>query len=196
MAIIAKADNGSGFTPIPEGVHSAICYAIIDLGMHYSEKFGKTSHKALIMWELPDEKIEIDGEEKPRAISKEYTLSLSEKANLRKDLQAWRGKAFTDEELSGFDLQNVLGKGCQLQVIHTEANGKTYSNIVSIMGLPKDMKLDEPYNPITYFDLDSPDALTEMANLPAWVQDKIKASETYKNMSDFYPATEEDDLPF
>jgi hypothetical protein len=197
MAIIAKADNGSNFTPIPEGVHTAICYAIIDLGMHYSEKFGKTSHKALIMWELPEEKIEVDGEEKPRAISKEYTLSLSEKANLRKDLQAWRGKAFTDEELAGFDLQNVLGKGCQLQVIHTEQNGKTYTNIASIMGLPKGMKLDDSFNPKIYFDLGSPDALTEMANLPAWVQDKIKASETYKDMTAFHPAPgEEDDLPF
>jgi len=149
------------------------------------------------MWELPDEKIEIDEEEKPRAISKEYTLSLSEKANLRKDLQAWRGKAFTEEELAGFDMQNVLGKGCQLQVIHTESNGKTYSNIASIMGLPKGMKVDEPYNPITYFDLGEPDALTVMGNLPAWVQDKIKASETYKDMTVFHPAPgEEDDLPF
>jgi hypothetical protein len=199
MAIIAKQEQESNFTPIPEGVHSATCFGIIDLGIHYSEKFDKKSHKVQIMWELPEEKYEHEGEELPRVISKEYTLSLGEKANLRKDLQAWRGKTFTDEELQGFDLKNVLGKGCQLQIIHTEKNGKTYSNIASIMGLPKGMKLDNTINPLTYFDLESPDALTEMTNLPAWLQDKIKASETYEALSAGFreiSPDEEEGLPF
>jgi hypothetical protein len=197
MAIIAKQENESNFSPIPEGVHTAQCYAIVDLGIHYSEKFDKKAHKVQIMWELPDEKYEHEGEELPRVISKEYTLSLGEKANLRKDLQAWRGKTFTEEELQGFDLKNVLGKGCQLQIIHTEKNGKTYSNIASIMGLPKGMKMGEPINDAIYFDLEDPNALSDMDILPAWVQDKIKASETYAAMTDFVPAPgEEDDLPF
>jgi hypothetical protein len=197
MAIIAKQENENTFSPIPEGVHTAQCYAIVDLGIHYSEKFDKKAHKVQVMWELPEEKYEYEGEELPRVISKEYTLSLGEKANLRKDLQAWRGKAFTDEELQGFDLKNVLGKGCQLQIIHTEKNGKTYSNIASIMGLPKGMKMGEPINNAIYFDLEAPDALQDMDILPAWIQDKIKASETYAALSEgFHPAPEEDDLPF
>lgn len=197
MAIIAKQENESNFTPIPEGVHTAQCFGIIDLGVHYSEKFDKKARKVQIMWELPEEKYEHEGEELPRVISKEYTLSLGEKANLRKDLQAWRGKTFTEEELQGFDLKNVLGKGCQLQIIHTEKNGKTYSNIASIMGLPKGMKLEQTINPEIYFDLESPEALTEMSNLPAWIQDKIKASETYGALSDgFHPTNDEDELPF
>lgn len=197
MAIIAKQENESTFTPIPEGVHTAQCFAIVDLGVHYSDKFDKRSRKVQIMWELPDEKYEHEGQELPRVISKEYTLSLGEKANLRKDLQAWRGKTFTEEELQGFDLKNVLGKGCQLQIIHTEKNGKTYSNIASIMGLPKGMKMGEPVNDAIYYDLEEPNALQDMDILPAWVQDKIKASETYAAMVDFKPAPEEEDgLPF
>lgn len=197
MAIIAKQENESNFSPIPEGVHTAQCYAIVDLGVHYSERFDKKSRKVQIMWELPDEQFEHEGEMKPRVISKEYTLSLNEKANLLKDLQAWRGRAFTEEELQGFDLQNVLGKGCQLQIIHTEKNGKTYGNIASIMGLPKGMKLGETINTPIYFDLEDPNALSDMDMLPAWVQDKIKASETYASMVDFKPAPDEEDgLPF
>ena len=196
MAIIAKAENESNFTPIPEGVHTAQCYEIIDLGVHYSERFDKKSRKVQIMWELPDEQFEYEGEMKPRVISKEYTLSLNEKANLLKDLQAWRGRAFTEEELQGFDLQNVLGKGCQLQIIHTEKNGKTYGNIASIMGLPKGMKLEEPINTPIYFDLESANALSDMDILPTWIQDKIKASETYAEMIDKKPLGEEDELPF
>jgi hypothetical protein len=200
MSIIAKQENESSFSPIPEGVHTAQCYAIVDLGVHYSEKFDKKSRKVQIMWELPEEKYEHEGQELPRVISKEYTLSLGEKANLRKDLQAWRGKAFTEEELQGFDLKNVLGKGCQLQIIHTEKNGKTYGNIASIMGLPKGMKLAEPINDAVYFDLESPEAIQDMDILPTWVQDKIKDSETYaalkESQPDFTPAPEEDGLPF
>lgn len=197
MAIIAKQEHEGNYTPIPEGVHTAICYAIIDLGLQYSEKFEKMAQKVLIMWELPDEQYEVEGETHPRVISKEYSLSLHEKAGLRKDLQAWRGKAFTEEELLGFDLKNVLGKGCQIQIIHKESNGKTYGNIASIMGLPKGMKLSEPHNILLYFDLTEPNILDRLEELPVWIQDKIRESETYKNMQeDFKPVDDEDELPF
>ena len=71
-------------------------------------------HIFIFMWELPGEEIEIEGEMKPRAISETYTNSLGEKANLRKMLENWRGRAFTQEEMDGFDLRNVLG----LSLIH------------------------------------------------------------------------------
>jgi len=182
MAIIAKQENESTFEPIPEGVHRAICYGIIDLGLQYSEKFDKKAHKVQILWELPDETFEQDGEKKPRVISKEYTLSLSEKSTLRKDLQAWRGKSFSEEELKGFDLKNVLNVGCQIQIIHTERNGKVYANIASIMGLPKSMAIKGTVNPLIYFDLSDKDAIVKLAELPVWLQDKIKASETYQTL--------------
>lgn len=200
MSLIAKQENESGFSPIPEGVHTAVCYGLIDLGTQYSEKFDKKAQKVLIMWELPDETYKTeDGEEKPRMLSKEYTMSLHEKSGLRKDLQAWRGRTFTDEELAGFDLQNILGKGCQIQIIHKDNNGKTYANIASIMGLPKGMTTKQPEN-FVVFDLDNPNALQELNSLPQWVQDKIKLSETYQELkSNSAPdgvEGAEDDLPF
>lgn len=198
MAIIAKNEQGGSFEPIPEGVHTAICVSIIDLGMQYSEKWDKSTHKAMVTWELPEETYTKDGETKPRTLSKEYSLSLGEKSNLRKDLQAWRGRAFTDEELAGFDLKNVLGKGCQIQLIHTEKNGNKYANIASIMGLPKGMKLDEPSN-IVYFDLGDTECMKLMAQIPEWIQNKIKESDDYKNMvldSDLPVAGDEEDVPF
>ena len=48
---------------------------VIDLGEQWSEAFQKTNHKVMITWEVTDESTTIDGEEKPRVISKEYTLS-------------------------------------------------------------------------------------------------------------------------
>jgi hypothetical protein len=202
MAITASNNGGTTYEPISEGVFTATCYSIVDLGDQYSEKFSNTSRKVLITWELPDETIEIEGEILPRAISKEYTLSLNDKANLKKDLEAWRGKKFTEDELKGFDLENVLGKSCQLQIIHTSKGDKTYANIAAIMGLPKGLKPGAPKNPTVYFDLEAEDAMAKLNTLPTWVQDKVKKSSNYAAMVNggtpggFYPIDEDDELPF
>jgi hypothetical protein len=194
MAIIAKK-NGEGFDPVSEGVHVAICYSVVDLGMQYSEMYGKASRKILITHEIPEETITIEGKEMPRAISKEYTLSLSEKSTLRKDLEAWRGRTFTEAELEGFDLANIIGKGCQIQVIHKESGGKTYANIASIMGLPKGMKVGETVNEHIYFDLENPESLSLLGKIPQWVQDKIKKSETYQTLTASVNAIHDGGIP-
>ena len=181
MALIAKSTGGTvNFEPIPEGVHIARCCGLVDLGMQYSEKFDKSSHKAIIMWELVDEKyVNDEGEEKCRTMSKEYTLSLHEKSALTKVLEAWRGAKFTEEELAGFDLNKILGKPCQIQVIHTVKGDNTYSNIAAIMALPKGMKVDAPTETLVY-DLDDAKAVENIVLLPEWIQKKVMESETWK----------------
>jgi hypothetical protein len=73
-------------------------------------------------------------------VTNRYTLSLNEKATLRKHLEAWRGKLFTPAELEGFDLENLLGANCQLQVIHNLSDqGRTFANIQAIVPLGKGM---------------------------------------------------------
>ena len=101
---------------IEEGIFDGVCSKIIDLGTQYSEIFKNSAHKIRIFWEIVGETIEINGEQMPRLVSKEFTLSLNEKSKLRQALQSWRGKAFTAEELQGFDLKKVLGVG--LSLIH------------------------------------------------------------------------------
>lgn len=197
MSLIAKTEVQHGFEPLAEGVHVARCYGLVDLGMQYSEKFDKSAHKCLIMWELPDETFEVDGETKYRTLSKEFTMSLHEKSSLTKSLEAWRGKKFTEEELAGFDLRAILGKGCQIQILHAKSGDKTYANIASIMGMPKGMKLAAPAQTII-FDLDSKTALADMAKLPEWIQDKIRVSETYQDLVNGNQPDEEEEvqLPF
>jgi len=189
--------------PIADGTYQAVCCALLDLGTQYNEHFGKSSHQVMIMWEIPELliKFEKDGKEveAPRVISKKYTLSLGEKANLRKDLQSWRGRAFTVEELEGFDLTNVLEKNCMLQIINTTKDGKTYSNISSILPLYKGMSNIGPYMKPLYFSMsegfDIPEAV------PQWIKDIIMKSEEFKNNA---PASQEqdtdvpvsDDVPF
>lgn len=131
MPIIATAGSSKTFKPVPAGVHDAVCAFVVDLGYEYSELYQKESRKILIMWEV-NEPME-DG--RPFTIHKRYTLSLNEKAALRKDLEGWRGLKFTDEQLKGFDVEVLKGKQCQLHIIHNEKDGKTYANIQSV--LPK-----------------------------------------------------------
>lgn len=124
----------------PAGNHMAICYRVIDLGTQDSSYMGqpKRQHKVLVSWELPDEKM-ADG--RPFTISQRYTWSMSEKAALRKDLESWRGAAFRENDFGagGFDIQNIIGKACLLNIVHTTKGEKTYANIKSISKLMKGM---------------------------------------------------------
>ena len=205
MGINVKENGGGNYEPVPEGMHQGICYAVYDLGTQFNEKFGKSIHKVLIMWEIPEERIDIErnGEtiNLPRAISKEYTASLHEKANLRKQLEGWRGRAFTPEELKGFDLTKLLSVNCMLQVIHTTKNDKTYANVQTIVPLMKGMAKKAPENPTKYFSFE--DGTTIPEGTPEWVVKKIEAAEEWNtdpqspvDQGSEPPWPEDDQIPF
>jgi hypothetical protein len=128
MTVVSKKQ----FRPAPEGMFLAVCVDEYDLGL--VKTFYGIKRKHRLSWQLE----EIDSETgKPWLISKKYTPSLADKSNLRHDLESWRGKAMTKEELKAFDLENIVGKMCQLQVIHNENDGETYANVQNIMPAPK-----------------------------------------------------------
>lgn len=171
---IAKSSGGT-FEPVPQGTHPARCFAQISLGTQHSENFPD-SFKVMLMWELPEQVIEKDGGETfPMVISKEYTCSLNEKANLRRDLVSWRGREFTETELAGFDVSQVVGAPCLLNVIQTQSTkGKTYSKIASISPLPKKMAAEKQVHESVKYEIESGRSET-FQKLPEWVQKKINA---------------------
>lgn len=130
--------NDKQFELPPAGTHLAQCYRVIDLGTQSSTYMGqaKKQHKLIISWELPDEKM-TDG--RPFTVGQRYTFSMSEKAALRRDLESWRGVPFTERDFgpTGFDIKNIIGKACLLNIVHAESNGKQYANIASISRLMK-----------------------------------------------------------
>ena len=148
MGLIAKeSGTASAFKPVPPGTHLARCYRIIDLGTQKTEgSFGeKRQPKIMVQFEIHGE--DEDGQPlltdkgEPMSISKNYTLSLAEKATLRKDLQAWRGRDFTPDELRGFELKNILDKWAMLSVAKSLGNnGKEYTNIMSVNPVPAAIK--------------------------------------------------------
>lgn len=173
MSMMVRSEGNSEIKQLEPGVYTGIATAIIDLGIQENTMYGKQQRKAIIVWNIVGETIKVNDEELPRVISKEYTMSLGEKSTLRKDLEAWRGRPFTTEELQGFDLKNILNVPCQLQINQQERNGKTYVNIAAIMAIPKGMSVapvDNVYIFDTY-DLTTWENYDKIAN---WIKEKIK----------------------
>lgn len=198
MSLIAKQSE-SNYEITPEGNHVAICYMVCDLGLQETEWQGqkKKQHKVRIAYELCNEPME-DG--RPFSVSKNYTMSLSEKAALRKDLEAWRGRKFTEQELKGFDLFTVLGHPCMVSVVHNESNGKTYANINAVTAIPKGLQVPEMQNGIIRFSLSeyTPEAFSM---LPEWLQGMINTDgieNPYAGPQSENPGDglEDDDIPF
>jgi hypothetical protein len=162
MSLVAKASASSTFTPVPPGTYLARCYRIVDLGTQKSEYLGTIKHLPKVMLQF-----EVHGEDdrgaplvtskgEPMTISKNFTLSLAEKATLRKDLVSWRGRDFTKDELDGFELKNVLGAWAMISVTKTlGTNGKEYTNIANINTVPKQFKqnLPEAFNKTSIFSI-------------------------------------------
>lgn len=146
MAIIAKASgNGSStFLPAPAGVHQAVAVDVVDMGVLEVTYAGKTKkqHKVRVVWQI--EELMDDG--KPFICQKRYTLSLNEKSTLRKDLESWRGRPFTDAELDGFDVESVIGANCLLNVMQVQKGGETYANVTAVMPIKKSMEKMVPTN--------------------------------------------------
>lgn len=152
MAIIAKDSGGGNFTPAPGGVHASVCCDVVDLGVLEVTYSGKTKkqHKVRILWQI-EQSME-DG--KPFIVQKRYTLSLHEKSSLRADLESWRSKPFSEDELKGFDLENLIGVPALLNVVPEMKNGTVYANVKSIMKLPKNFTVLKPRDYIRVQDRD------------------------------------------
>lgn len=188
--IVAKQNtSNSDFKLPPAGSFNARLYRLIDIGTQTTEWMGKKKmqRKIIAMFELHGE--DNDGQPlvmndgKPMVVSKRYTLSLDEKATLRKDLEAWRGRAFTQEELDGFNLEVLLGKFCMVSITHTEHDGKQYANISSISQVPSALKkLGEPkgINELMIFSLDNFDQ-GKFEKLSEGLQGVIRKSAEYRN---------------
>jgi hypothetical protein len=214
--IIAK-DGGGGkdFEPVPAGTHFAICTRVIYLGIQPIEYQGelKEQPKVWLQFEVPEFQIEYKKGDQiikgPATIGREFTLNIGAKSNLGPFLENWRGKGFDEKELAGFDISSLLGKVCNLGVIHETKKGKTYANISSAGSLMKIQKdaiaagtLDpKPKSELLVFNADEPD-LAVLEKLPRFLQEKfakrITTTKSGKPQKEVVAAGEDfdDEIPF
>jgi len=204
VEIIAQ-NSGKTFKQAPAGNFVARCFQMVHYGTVEENFQGQTKklNKVRISWELPTELEDFGkGVDQPHVISKDFTLSMNEKATLRKFLESWRGKAFTEAEANKFDVAKLIGAPCQLQIIKKQSKaGREYSDISSIATLVKGVVCPATINPTLIFSVNSFD-VEVFKTLPEFIQEKIKSSDEYKKLQlpqETVAETnyqESDDLPF
>lgn len=188
MSLKIRKKSGASLPPMDAGTYPAVCVGVVDLGEQYSETFKKYSDKLLVIWEIPSQTIQIDGEDKPRWLSKDFTASLHEKSGLYQTLVSWRGRAFTEKELAvdengfmQFSVLDMLGAGCFLQVIVEDKDNGSYNRITSVIALPAGMDTPPTNTSLIAFDMDAWDDEV-FSSLPGWIQDRIKKSTQYQKL--------------
>jgi len=194
----------STYTPVPVGNHPSRCYGMVSLGTQAGKnpKFPPT-FQVVLMFELPNESIEVNGEKKPMIISKflnAYLGSPTKPSKTNLFLSSWRSRPFNEQELKGFDISKVVGCTCLLNVVHVEKNGKTREEIASISPLPKGMTMNGQVNPSVVYEIEQGRDDT-FKTLPEWMQKMIEKCEewVHPQAADDAPqedATDSDNPPF
>lgn len=172
-------DNAKDFEKIPTGLQPAICHSNVDIGERPGFQ-GKVQHKVVLVFELLETQKEGERAGKRFVVTNTYTAGLNAKSNLSKDLESWRGAAFTPEQRAGFDLDKLNGKPCTLNMIEKEkadgsGKGVYVGSILPKLKTSPDAQLENP-----------PDFI------PSWIKKLISGESPEVSGADNF----DDDIPF
>lgn len=131
--------------PHPEGIHSAVCVDVVDLGLVESEFQGQRRlvNKVRLFFES-----ELKTEEGKNCIAtKTFTASLHPKAKLADFLGKWRGRPVVPGET--IDLAKLIGANCTLVISHQQnLVGRTYASIDAVSKPTKRLVASGGYDPV------------------------------------------------
>jgi len=195
--MIAKGSDAK-FAPHPEGQYVGQCVDLVDLGEKVQDYPGTKPYLAptCALVYRTGERNEETGEYID--IAREFTVSMGDKANLRKFLEQWRGKPYTPEQITaGVPLHKLTGQFGLLTIAHrTSAKGRTYANITACVGVPKQMA--DTLKP--WLDYERAEYWATRKKEYAEAAQKFKASQAAPpdDFEDFPNALKDDDdgLPF
>jgi hypothetical protein len=154
----------------------------IDEGTHPEEfqgEFKGNVQKVRLGFELPLKKhvFNPDKGEEPFTLSMQMTNSMHEKAKMRKLLESWRGKPYTEESLAKFKkvgIPALLGQPCLINVIHKEkTGGGHFANIAAITPLPEGMVCPPAVLPPILYSVDDGPNSPVFKALSKWLQEEI-----------------------
>ena len=171
MPLYGKVDDSPKLM-LP-GEHKARCISVVDLGTHKMKKYGIWLHKMMLELEMPEVK-KPDGE--CFTVEIVCTLSMHPKSRLRRHIELWRSKVFTDQEAEEYDIFNLLDVPAIINV--TINNGKMFAR--NIMPLKKS-ECPERINDLSAFSLSAFDQKV-FESLSKRLQSRIKESREYNDM--------------
>ncbi len=162
---------------LPTGDQLCTFYGLADIGTQEGGNYG-AKHKCMLAFEFPQEqRVFYEGDPmKPCVVFDDQTLSMAEKANLRKlYVQPMNEKKLSDEEAKHFDIGQLLNKSYVATISHSPC-GK-YANISSIRPLTERSML--------MFGLTSLDAVPKINTPFYYVGTDGYQSENFKNLPKF-----------
>lgn len=184
----AKKDMGR----VEEGTHVARVVQIIDLGMQqqtdwqtgedrtYDDGNPMIKPEVFITFEFPTERIEVDGEDKPRWLSKRYTLSMHEKSALTALIHAIDPKGAKSKS---YNISKLLDKPLMISVGSTKNDN---AKVTGVAGVPKGLAVDPLENEARIFDMEEFDMEVYEA-LPGFLQELIQESKSFKGFPEQEP---------
>jgi len=180
MGLTLTPESGSQRDLVPEGIHLARCVKVIELGEIKNNTYNNYTPKVMFQWEIyvtdHDGRlmgVTIDGKWEPFLASRRFTPSLKLGSPLRKFLEGWRSRPFTDEELKKFHIGNCAGHYAFLTIKHGKS-GK-YADVESAQIATKEVPKPSPILPALVLDFDAPN-LAVFMSLSQKLQEIIKGS--------------------
>lgn len=167
--------------PMTPGTKMGICVGFVGIGEQMTTYKGSSTRKdqVLVTIEFPSEKVEIDGEMKPRQLSKSMTRTTDKKGTFSKTVSSWFAKNFTEEELEAIGEDDLLMRPCMVTV--SLSDDEQYANIDNIVQYPEGLPIPTTTTVPFSFDVEEWDDEV-FKTLPEWIQDKIKKSTQYAMM--------------
>jgi hypothetical protein len=190
MAFTAPVNDFEREIP-PEGWHVARCIHLIDLGTIPDTFDGRSydRRRLRLTWELVlTARATGEFAGSPFFIGKTYTLSLSRNAELRKDLDRWRGAPFTEEAAAAFDLLKLLNVPAWIRVEHYTPKGRSEAaaGVAEILPPPPGQKVPELSGKTLALTLAAFDPAA-WARVPAAWQREVRRSREWPKVAHLVP---------
>ena len=203
----------SDFEQPQTGMVSAVCINVVDGRYVKTTYMGQDKgyqRKIFILWEIAQRIKEGQFAGQHMVITKEYTFAVGEKANLRIDLESWRGKKFeerknadgtvsllTEKKDNGkivkvpFAVDMLIDANC---ILYLEDVGKSRPFIKPT----KVMKFDSKYTPVKReYDINYiPNWLAKKIEERPLSNPDIQQTQTDNVVSDDSTGFEEEEVPF
>lgn len=165
------------------GTHLARLIGVVDLGVQdrqaYQGKPKSPCGQVLFTYELTDDLVEINGEEKPRWISKKENAFSGQNSNITQLVSN-----LDPSNQFGGDLSAMARASVTCMVTIAQKTDKTSQQpiegvrITSITSCPPSIPVFTAQNPPLVFDWDKPD-MQAYDRLPNWVQEVIKKAHNF-----------------
>lgn len=184
-------NNGADKEHPPIGTIRGICIGVYDIGWQIGFE-GKVEKKVLYLWEV-DARLE-NGEHKGKRhlVSKSYKQSMHEKSAHALMLESWLGKKFSDEERSGYDVEQLINKPCLLALVASK-NGQ-YVNVGAVLPMMAGMEPLQRETPKDYHPEWITKKIEEGKSKPPSANDPVKPSTWTPEVEGPNPATDPIDI--